>query len=169
MIGRRNLLRGSLLSGGILISGFDKFSWPEFFPSQVSDPFRGNRNPESWTSPTKAKRLWAKEFSGRARWTAVHRPLYAEAWNPVTPTSSFYIRTRASKLLDNTKPWSIQVGGLIEKPSPISVQDLEKIAQPMGLHLMECAGNSRSAHFGMLSVADWEGIPIARDSRKHQT
>lgn len=34
------------------------------------------------------------------------------------------------------------------------------MAQPMGLHLMECAGNSRSAHFGMLSVADWDGIPL---------
>jgi hypothetical protein len=30
----------------------------------------------------------------------------------------------------------------------------------MGLHLMECAGNSRSSHFGMLSVADWHGIPL---------
>jgi hypothetical protein len=30
----------------------------------------------------------------------------------------------------------------------------------MGLHVMECAGNSRSAHFGMLSLAAWEGVPL---------
>ena len=30
----------------------------------------------------------------------------------------------------------------------------------MGIHLMECAGNSRSAHFGMLSVADWDGVLV---------
>ena len=28
----------------------------------------------------------------------------------------------------------------------------------MGLHLMECSGNTRSAHFGMMSVAAWDGV-----------
>ena len=80
--------------------------------------------------------------------------------NPITPTNDFYIRTRASKLLDARKPWSIQLGGLIEKPITLRAVDVEKMARPMGLHLMECAGNSRSAHFGMLSVADWHGVPV---------
>ncbi|MGB2635060.1 MAG: molybdopterin-dependent oxidoreductase [Candidatus Acidiferrum sp.] len=80
--------------------------------------------------------------------------------NPVTPTNDFYIRTRASKLLDSTKPWSIQLAGLIEKPITLRAVDVEKMAKPMGLHLMECAGNSRSAHFGMLSVADWHGVSV---------
>ena len=80
--------------------------------------------------------------------------------NSVTPTSSFYVRTRASKLMDTDKPWSIELGGMIEKASSLAVQELEKTARPMGLHLMECAGNSRSAHFGMLSVADWDGTPL---------
>ena len=34
------------------------------------------------------------------------------------------------------------------------------MARPMGLHLMECAGNSRSGHFGMIGVADWDGVPM---------
>ena len=78
----------------------------------------------------------------------------------ITPTNEFYIRTRASKLLENSKAWSIQVGGLIAKPINLSARKLEKMARLMGLHLMECAGNSRSAHFGMLSLADWEGVPL---------
>jgi DMSO/TMAO reductase YedYZ molybdopterin-dependent catalytic subunit len=80
--------------------------------------------------------------------------------NPITPTSNFYIRTRASKLLNTTKPWLIQLGGLIESPRSLPLSGLAKQARPMGLHLMECAGNSRSSHFGMLSVADWQGIPV---------
>jgi len=32
--------------------------------------------------------------------------------------------------------------------------------KPMGLHLMECAGNTRAAHFGMISVGDWVGVPL---------
>jgi DMSO/TMAO reductase YedYZ molybdopterin-dependent catalytic subunit len=78
--------------------------------------------------------------------------------NPVTPADKFFIRTRASKLLDTSTPWTIHVGGLMEKPIAISAEALANKAHPMGIHLMECSGNSRSAHFGMMSVAAWDGV-----------
>jgi DMSO/TMAO reductase YedYZ molybdopterin-dependent catalytic subunit len=31
----------------------------------------------------------------------------------------------------------------------------------MGQHLMECAGNTREGRFGLISVADWTGVPLA--------
>jgi len=31
----------------------------------------------------------------------------------------------------------------------------------MGPHLMECSGNNRATRFGLLSVANWTGIPLA--------
>jgi DMSO/TMAO reductase YedYZ molybdopterin-dependent catalytic subunit len=31
----------------------------------------------------------------------------------------------------------------------------------LGLHLMECAGNVPQAHFGLISVASWAGVPVA--------
>ena len=80
--------------------------------------------------------------------------------NPVTPADKFFIRTRASKLLDTSSPWTIHVAGLIEKPIAISAEALAKKARPMGIHLMECSGNTRSAHFGMMSVAAWDGVPL---------
>jgi DMSO/TMAO reductase YedYZ molybdopterin-dependent catalytic subunit len=83
------------------------------------------------------------------------------AENSIVPVEQFYIRTRASKLLDNTKPWAIPLGGLIEQPFRISVQGLKKMSSPRGLHLMECAGNARNAHFGMISVASWTGAPLS--------
>ena len=82
--------------------------------------------------------------------------------NAVTPLNDFYIRTRASKLLETGKDWTVGLGGLIEKPITLHLDELSKSASPMGLHLMECAGNSRSAHFGLLSVAEWDGVPIAK-------
>jgi DMSO/TMAO reductase YedYZ molybdopterin-dependent catalytic subunit len=36
------------------------------------------------------------------------------------------------------------------------------MSKPAGLHLMECSGNVRFAHFGMLSVADWAGVPVSK-------
>lgn len=73
----------------------------------------------------------------------------------VTPTGLFYIRTRVSRLLDTRKPWSIRVGA-----QRISLDELKAQAQPRGVHLMECAGNTRAVHFGMIGVAQWDGVPL---------
>jgi DMSO/TMAO reductase YedYZ molybdopterin-dependent catalytic subunit len=91
--------------------------------------------------------------------------------NPLTPADNFFIRTRASKLLDPSYQWTIQVAGLIEKPITISADGLAKQSRLMGIHLMECSGNTRSAHFGMLSVAAWEGVSLQEilETAKPQT
>ena len=31
----------------------------------------------------------------------------------------------------------------------------------MGPHLFECSGNANPSNFGLMSVAEWEGIPLA--------
>ncbi|MGB7728731.1 MAG: molybdopterin-dependent oxidoreductase [Candidatus Acidiferrum sp.] len=155
---RRTFLKQSLISGSFLISGLHKLPWPQ--AALDSDALRGG------------SKVGVVPFADEGK-VPMGQPLGAELdgrlftdlslltpENPVTPTTDFYIRTRASKLLDTTKPWSIQLGGLIEKPITLRAVDVEKMARPMGLHLMECAGNSRSAHFGMLSVADWHGVPV---------
>jgi DMSO/TMAO reductase YedYZ molybdopterin-dependent catalytic subunit len=82
--------------------------------------------------------------------------------NPVTTTGNFFIRTRASKLLDTSEAWTVHVSGLIEKPIAISAEVMAKKARPMGIHLMECSGNTRSAGFGLMSVAAWDGIPLQK-------
>ena len=40
-------------------------------------------------------------------------------------------------------------------------QTYKRVSSPAGLHLLECSGNVREAHFGMLSVADWAGAPVS--------
>jgi DMSO/TMAO reductase YedYZ molybdopterin-dependent catalytic subunit len=82
--------------------------------------------------------------------------------NLVTPTDKFYIRTRASKLLDLSKPWTIRLGTESSAAGTLAANEIAREAEPMGLHLMECSGNARPAHFGMLSVADWSGVPITK-------
>lgn len=79
----------------------------------------------------------------------------------ITPTEKFYIRTRASKLLDASKPWLINVGSA-ENQKGITVQQILRDAVPQGVHVMECAGNTKAAHFGMISAADWAGVPISK-------
>jgi len=81
--------------------------------------------------------------------------------SPITPNEKFYLRTRASELLEEGKPWLIKVTGLLKRPMEINMRDLERMSRPVGLHLMECSGNVRYAHFGMLSVADWTGAQLS--------
>jgi DMSO/TMAO reductase YedYZ molybdopterin-dependent catalytic subunit len=80
---------------------------------------------------------------------------------PVPPLEHFYLRTRASALLKDADVQSIEIRGLVGTPIRISADDLRAKARPMGRHLMECAGNTREGRFGLLSVADWTGIPLA--------
>lgn len=71
----------------------------------------------------------------------------------ITPTPLAYVRTECpSSVTARAEPWSI--GG-------IAVDDLRRISRPMGAHLFECSGNSNPANFGLMSVAEWRGVPLA--------
>jgi DMSO/TMAO reductase YedYZ molybdopterin-dependent catalytic subunit len=156
MKSRRTLLKQSVLSGGVLLSGLHRVHLPDFDPGSRNQGSLAGLVPFSDEDKVPVNQSMGTELDGRL-FTDLST-LTPE--NAVTPTENFYIRTRASTLLDTSKLWSIQIGGLVEKPTSISVAELRKAAKPMGLHLMECAGNFRGAHFGMISVADWRGVRL---------
>ena len=118
------------------------------------------------------EKLWMLEFVGEslapldvALNEGLDGRLYADLSsltpeNPVTPVEKFYVRTRASDLLDHGNPWVIKVDGLVEAPLELTFDRLKSMVRPTGLHLMECSGNTRATRFALLSVADWGGVPI---------
>lgn len=78
-----------------------------------------------------------------------------------TPTERFYIRTAAPSTLPDSSTWRIFLGGDERADRTLSAQDLQSQARPMGVHLLECAGNNDPANFGLLSAASWAGVPVA--------
>jgi DMSO/TMAO reductase YedYZ molybdopterin-dependent catalytic subunit len=88
--------------------------------------------------------------------------------NLVIPEGRFYLRTRASRILPDAERWTIAVAGLTAARGSIGISELRASEKPLGLQLMECAGNTRAAHFGMISVGEWAGVPLAEllDARK---
>src|SRR5882757_6531384 len=56
---------------------------------------------------------------------------------------------------------SIPVDGLVTEPLDLKIGQLPSKARPLGLHLLECAGNTRAAHFGMISAGEWAGVPLS--------
>jgi DMSO/TMAO reductase YedYZ molybdopterin-dependent catalytic subunit len=160
---RREFLRLSGMAGGVAIAGF-----PDIFA--LESQIRQDPNEDNFAG---GKRLGTLDFVDESR-LPLDRLMGAEldgrlfsdlskfgSENPFPPTGVFYVRTRASDLFRNQKDWGIKVYGLVEKPITLGMDDLRKGVRPVGLHLMECAGNTRATRFGLLSVADWSGVPVS--------
>ncbi len=80
----------------------------------------------------------------------------------ITPTERFFVRTRRPDLMDTSKPWSVVVDGLVKTPTSLSMSDLKPQISDMGTYLLECSGNSRGGHFGLMGAATWSGVPLAK-------
>jgi DMSO/TMAO reductase YedYZ molybdopterin-dependent catalytic subunit len=79
----------------------------------------------------------------------------------ITPNDLFYIRTCRPDQLDCHSPWKIALCGLVKTPRVLTLDDLRPMVEDQGTHLMECAGNPREYQFGLLSAANWSGIPLS--------
>jgi DMSO/TMAO reductase YedYZ molybdopterin-dependent catalytic subunit len=80
----------------------------------------------------------------------------------LTPQDRFFIRTGCPDRLPPTTSWKVRVHGLVESPVEIGIEELKRQAAPLGTHLLECAGNARAAHFGLMSTARWSGVRLER-------
>jgi DMSO/TMAO reductase YedYZ molybdopterin-dependent catalytic subunit len=80
----------------------------------------------------------------------------------ITPNDQFFIRTRSPDRLDPGTPWKIRVHGRVREAVELTLPELLAWVEPMGEHLLECSGNGRRRHFGLISAARWSGIPIHR-------
>jgi len=158
---RREMLKTSLAAGGATLLGFGDLRLPARGRSTREDVFPEDRF------------LALIEFVGEGvipmetpMGAGLDGRLYTDLSSvtpdhPITPKEKFYLRTRASELLDDRNPWAIKLTGPRKRLREIGMPALRKMARPAGSHLMECSGNVRFAHFGMLSVADWAGVPVS--------
>ena len=152
---------GSLVACGTLLLGFEELAWARLVAqAEVKNSFAGGRQigvvEFSHEAPLAMETALGEGLDGRM-YTDLSR-LTPEA--PIIANESFYIRTRASALLHGQEKWIVQLNGLGTKAVEIGVAELKKMAQAMGVHVMECAGNARSVHFGLMSAAEWSGVPL---------
>jgi DMSO/TMAO reductase YedYZ molybdopterin-dependent catalytic subunit len=75
--------------------------------------------------------------------------------NLITPTADVFLRTTApAAVADRLSHW------------PVSIEALQRDARPMGAHLIECSGNADPDNFGLMSVAEWHGVPLLEFAEK---
>lgn len=80
----------------------------------------------------------------------------------VTPNERFFVRTAAPAAL-HVDGWKLRVGGLVESALELDVPALEALATlRIGRYLLECSGNVDQSNYGLISTADWVGLPLLR-------
>ena len=80
----------------------------------------------------------------------------------LTPNDQFFIRTEYPDLLKPAKSWTIKIHGEVKQPQDVPLESLRDSVESRGPVLLECSGNAAQLKFGLLSVADWAGIPIEK-------
>lgn len=80
----------------------------------------------------------------------------------VTPTEQFFVRTLPPLDLASPSGWRVSVEGLVDSPTSFDLEKLEAMAVPLGAQLLECSGSTRYSGFGLMSAAEWHGVPIER-------
>jgi DMSO/TMAO reductase YedYZ molybdopterin-dependent catalytic subunit len=80
----------------------------------------------------------------------------------LTPNGFGYIRTEMPPLAigQRARGWTIDVTGLASKRDTLTLSELTREAKPQGAHLFECSGNANPSNFGLMSVAEWSGVPL---------
>lgn len=79
----------------------------------------------------------------------------------LTPADEFFIRTRWSAQPVPGSAWTIHLRDRAGAARVLRLADLGSAMRSCGTHLVECAGNTRLAAFGLISTARWHGIPLA--------
>jgi DMSO/TMAO reductase YedYZ molybdopterin-dependent catalytic subunit len=89
----------------------------------------------------------------------------------VMPNAHFYVRNHFQIPKLDPSRWRLNVGGLVERPLSLGLQDLKKMRSHTLVVTLECAGNGRSLleppiegekwNLGAVSTAEWTGVPLA--------
>ena len=100
----------------------------------------------------------------RPRRAAVHGSLrnpQSAIHNPQCRRRTFFVRTAfPSTLAAPTRGRSASADSS-KTPLELSLRELEPLVAPGGRYLIECSGNADQTNYGLMSAADWEGVPLA--------
>ncbi|HKE86930.1 MAG TPA: sulfite oxidase [Vicinamibacterales bacterium] len=108
----------------------------------------------------------------------VHRahPLNCETSIPaligsvVMPNAHFYVRNHFQIPMFEASTYRLVVGGLVDRPLSLSLNDIRQMPSQTIVATLECAGNGRTLfeppiagekwNMGAVSTAEWSGVPL---------
>ena len=163
---RRSILRGGLICGGVAFFGGSRALVERLLAQSCADVPLGDL---IGVLPLQGDVARVTPFGQIVGGTGLDARMFTDLSRVqpdrlVTPTDEVFIRTTAPPSLRATPAtWTIPVKGLDGAGiGPVSIDRLRRDAQPMGAHLIECSGNTDPNNFGLMSVAEWDGVPVSR-------
>ena len=159
------------------------FSRRDFLSAALLLPTLARQTSDARFDRDRAAGQSRRRFSTPVRPTARRRPRRAAVHRPVpsrlhvgglAPTrfaprpTDFFIRTAAPSNLPPADSWTLRVAGQVAAPVDLRLRDLESPSRPSRRALIECSGNADQTNYGLMSTADWEGIPLDVDPRSRQ-
>jgi DMSO/TMAO reductase YedYZ molybdopterin-dependent catalytic subunit len=162
-LGRRALLRGGVFWGGVAFLGHagtlaERLAAQGCDGNPVGDllgtiPLHGDRpRPTPFGTLVGGPGLDARQFTDLS---ALQRDRL------ITPSDEVFVRTAAppAALQAASPSWAVRAEGF-RSAEALTVAALLERARPMGPHLIECSGNTDPDNFGLMSVAEWDGVPL---------
>jgi DMSO/TMAO reductase YedYZ molybdopterin-dependent catalytic subunit len=148
-VDRRTLLRGALTLGGVTFLGGTHTLVEALAQSCETAPLGELLDVLPVHGDTARATPFGRIVGGAGldarRFTDLSR-LHPERM--VTPTDEMFLRTAAPASLNPSASW------------PLPIDQWRRQARPMGAHLIECSGNTDPDNFGLMSVCDWDGVPL---------
>lgn len=103
------------------------------------------------------------QFEGKVPMRAINdRPPCLETpWEyfktDITPNNAFYVRWHLQTIPTvSEKTWKLKVGGLVEKPLELSLEELKKLPSVSVVAVNQCSGNSRGLFTPQIPGAQWK-------------
>jgi DMSO/TMAO reductase YedYZ molybdopterin-dependent catalytic subunit len=97
-------------------------------------------------------------------------PIPALLGGVIMPSAHFYVRNHFHIPRLDPSRFRLEVGGLVEHPLSLSLQELHKMRSQTRVVTLECAGNGRGGFdppiegenwgLGAVSTAEWTGVPL---------
>ncbi|MGH2616274.1 MAG: sulfite oxidase [Thermomicrobiales bacterium] len=83
-----------------------------------------------------------------------------DSW--LTPPAQFFVIKHFNQPELNERDWRLEIGGLVDQPMTLSLDDLKVRERQEVTFTMECSGNSGLPFFtGGIGNATWAGTPLA--------
>ncbi len=78
----------------------------------------------------------------------------------ITPNEDFFSVAHYDRPMLDAADWSLQVGGLVERPASYTLDELRAMPREERMVTFECSGNQGIRHHGMVGNAVWAGTPL---------
>ena len=179
-LGRRSLLRRGAVSTAAVVGAAglqsaaaqSSANLPPNVPEWMKTQGTGFLNPPyGLPSPFESNVVRRLPAVPAAFPTATRTPLQ-NLYGTITPNGLFFERHHSGVPAIDPQAHRLMVHGLVERPLLLSMEDLVRYPSVSRVHYLECSGNTSAEWFrpagktaqdvhGLVSCAEWTGVPLA--------